>query len=373
MKKIMGILYLVICMLILTSCFNYRDINKLLFATAIIIDIDEENHPIIYIEAFKAVEGTETGERLIYRGKGKTSFEALRNINLGTSFKFNVTQNKALIFTTKAAEHGIDKYIDFFHRDQEFLNRQFMCIYNGEIDNLTNIKIKENKYIGDFLKRLLDNVGASSRATRITINEYLNQRLVGDKANVVPLIEVKQDVGGDNKIVINGSAVVKNDKMIEIIPKELGQGFNFLLNNVKSGTLEVTNPDFPDEFVTLEILKSKTDTQLKLENDRLKVNKNIKVKTDIAEVQEGLEINKHSLNQIKEVAQDNIRKACYKIFDEYKEKGVDIFDITEEFERKYPKEQISNVMEKTDLFVDVKVEIESGNDDLDFINVSREK
>lgn len=373
MKKIIAIIYLVIGVTVFTSCFNYRDINKLLFATAVIIDVNEEKQPIIYIEAFKAVEGTETGQRLIFRGRGKTSFEALRNINLGTSFKFNVTQCKALIFTTKAAEVGIDKFIDFYHRDQEFLNRQYVCIYKGEIENLCNTEIKENKYIGDFLKRLLDNVGAASRATHLTINEYLNQRLVGDKANIIPIIEVKLDVGGDKKIVINGSAVVKNDKMVSEIPREMGQGFNFLLNNVKSGTLEITNPNFKNEYITLEILKSKTDTKLKLENDRLIVNKNIKVKTVIAEVQEGLNITKQSLNEIKEVAQDNIKKACYQIFEEYKEKDIDIFDITEELERKYPKAEIGDVIGKTDLFVDVKVEIESGNDDLDFINVSREK
>ena len=373
MKKVVVLIYFIVSMLIFTSCFNYRDINKLLFATAIIVDIDEENQPVLYIEAFKPVEGTETGERLIFKGEGKTVFEALRNINLGTSFKFNVTQNKVLIFTERAGEYGIDRFIDFFHRDQEFLIRQYICVYRGGIENLANIQMKENKYIGPFIDRLLANVGVSSRATHLTINDYYVQRLIGDKVNIIPLIEVKQDVGGDNKVIVNGTVVVKDDKMIGIIPKEMGQGLNFLLNNVKSGTLEITNPNFPNEYITLEILNSNTKTIVNYENNKIKLIKKINVKTAIAEVQRGFIFNKQNLKAVEEVSENNIRKACYQLFEEYKEKGIDIFDITEELERKYPKVKIDNIIKNTELLVEVKVNIESANDDLDFINVDNEK
>lgn len=368
-KVIIASLTLMISLGIFTGCFNYKDINKILFITGIIVDIDEEKQPVVYIEAFKGVEGTESGERIIFRGRGKTVFEAVRNVNLGTSFKLNGTQNKVVIFTTKAAEYGLDKFIDLFQRDQELLVRQQICIYSGEIENLVNIKIKENKYIGQFIERLLYNIGASSRAVRLTINQYYNQRLIGDRANVFPLIEVKQDVGGDKKILINGLAVVKDDKMISIIPREMGQGFNFLFSSIKSGTLEITNPNFPQEFITLEILKSKTNTEIKYENNKIKLIKKINVNTVIAEVQKGLYINKETIEEIQEIAESNIKKACYQIFYEYKEKGVDIFDIKEELERNYPKVKVDNVIKNTELFVEVNVKIESANDDLDFINV----
>lgn len=371
MKKIVAF-FMAISLIFCTGCFNYRDINKLLFATAVIVDIDQGNQPVLYVEAFKAVEGTESGERLIYRGRGKTIFEALRNITLGTSFKINVTQNRVLIFTQKAAEYGIDNFLDFFDRDQEFLNRQYLCIYSGELEKLANIKSEENKYVGMFLNRLLGNIGTSSRAIQITLNDYYKQRLIGDKVNVVPIIEAREDVGGDKKVFVNGGAIIKKDKMVGSISKDQGQGFNFLLNNINSGTLEIANPDFPDSFITLEILKTKTKTDIVYEDNQIKLIKNIRVNTAIGEVQKGLNINKKSLKAIKELSESNIRKACYQLFDEYKEKGIDIFDIQEEFLRKYRYEKGENIIKQTNLSINVEVEIETGNDDIDFINVRGE-
>lgn len=371
MKKIV-VFFMTISLVFCTGCFNYRDINKLLFATSVIVDIDQGNQPVLYVEAFRAIEGTESGERLIFRGRGKTVFEALRNITLGTSFKINVTQNRVLIFTQKAAEYGIDNFLDFFHRDQEFINRQYVCIYSGELEKLANIKINESKYVGMFINRLLSNVGASSRGIQININDYYKQRLVGDKISIVPIIEIRRDVGGDDKILVNGGAVVKKDKMVGAISRDQGQGFNFLLNNINSGTLEIANPDFPGSFITLEILKTKTKTDIAYEDNQIKLIKNIKVNTAIGEVQKGLNINKKSLELIKELAASNIRKACYQLFDEYKDKGIDIFDIQEEFLRKYRYEKGEDIIKQTNLVIDVEVEIETGNDDIDFINVRGE-
>jgi hypothetical protein len=63
-----------------------------------------------------------------------------------------------------------------------------------------------------------------------------------------------QSGGMGDKIVIDGGAILKEDKLIGIISKQEGQGFNFLMNNVKSGTLEPNNLKQKIIFVTLEIL-----------------------------------------------------------------------------------------------------------------------
>lgn len=51
MKKIILIMILAL-IIFLSGCFNYNDINKVIFVTAIGIDIDEKNRPIVYAEVF---------------------------------------------------------------------------------------------------------------------------------------------------------------------------------------------------------------------------------------------------------------------------------------------------------------------------------
>jgi hypothetical protein len=120
---------------IITGCFNYRDINRVLFETAVLIDIDENDNIILYTESFKAFKGTaqgvEQGVRLLNRAEGKTLFEAVRNLNLASGFKHNYTQNKALMFSERAARKGLKTVLDFIDRDQEFLVRPYVFVYIG--------------------------------------------------------------------------------------------------------------------------------------------------------------------------------------------------------------------------------------------------
>ena len=50
-------------------------------------------------------------------------------------------------------------------------------------------------------------------------------------------------------------------------------------------------------------------------------------------------------------------KACNSVFAKYKDMGIDIFDITEGFYEKYPKVEIKDIINKTELQVEAEVEI----------------
>jgi len=363
-KKILVIICLMLSCCSITSCFSYRDINRLLFVTCIIIDVDVNKNPIVYAEAYKGIRGATpvgTDERILFKGKGKTMFEAIRNMNATSSYKLNYTQNKAIIFTQNAAEFGLDNYIDFLDRDQELLIRPYIAIYLGDPEKLINLNILQEKYIGFFIMHLVENVGTSSRAVKLSFNDFYNQRNMGDKTNVVTIIDIPKD-NEEQRLEINGGAVIKNDKMVSIITTNEGQGFNFLMNNVSSGSLEITNPCDINKFVTLEILKSKTKTEITYENNIIHLKKKIKVNVDFAEAQKDIIFTKENISKIQEKSEKNILESCNNLFAEYKGKGLDIFDITEQFYNKYPKIKIEDIINKTELEVEVEVEIMNTGD-----------
>ena len=228
-KKILVIICIIMNCFTMTSCFSYRDINKVLFVTAIIIDVDDSNNPIVYAEAYKGIRGATpegTDERILFKGKGKTMFEAVRNMNATSSYKLNYTQNKAIIFTQKAAEFGLDNFIDFLDRDQELLIRPYIAVYRGDPEKLIKINIIQEKYIGFFIMHLIENIGASSRAVELSLNDFYNQRNMGDKTNVVTIIDIPKD-NLEQRLEINGGAVIKNDKMVSILETMKGRDLTF--------------------------------------------------------------------------------------------------------------------------------------------------
>lgn len=358
-KKTLLIICIMIACFNMSGCFSYRDINRVLFVTTLMIDVDDGGNPIIYAEAFRGVKGgTPDGmdERILFNGKGKTVFEAIRDMNSTSSYKLNYTQNQAVIFTQKAAEYGLENFIDLVDRDQELLIRPYIAIYPGNAQDLMKLKITQEKYIGFFITELIQNIGASPRAVVLTLNDYFIQRVNGDKTEVITMIDIPKD-SLETKLQINGGAVIKDDKMVGTLETTEGLGYNFLRDTLSSGLLEVTNPCDINKFVTLEISASKTRTEIKYSDNIVHLKKKIKVKVDFGEAQKDIVFTQENITKIEERAEDNIKKACNVLFAKYKDDGIDIFEIRDKFYQKYPKINIPNIISKTELKVEVDVQI----------------
>ncbi|MGK0465019.1 Ger(x)C family spore germination protein [Clostridium sp.] len=363
-KRIFIIICIIMNCFIMTSCFSYKDIDRVLFVTALMIDVDKDGNPIVYSECFRgmreASEGTE--ERIVFKGNGKTIFEAVRDMNSLATFKMNYTQNKAIIFTEKAAESGIDDFIDFLDRDQELLVRPYIAVFKGDAESFFTLKFDQEKYIGFLIMRIIENIGASSRAVTNTFNDFYNQRTMGNGAEVVTIIQLKKETLEPPKLQVSGGAVILDDKMVSELTAAEGQGYNFLMNKVSSGTLEITNPCEINKFVTLEILSSKTKTEINYKDNAINLKKKIKVRVNFGEAQKKITLTKDNINKIQETSELNIVKATEAVFNEYKGMGIDIFNIQEEFYMKYPKIKKENYIDITKLEVEVETEIMNTGD-----------
>lgn len=363
-KKILVVILIIINCFIMSSCFSYKDINRILFVTSLMVDVDDEGKPVLYCEAFRGTrEGESEGidQRVVFKGTGKTVFEAARDMNAIATFKLNYSQNKVIIFTERAAEFGVSDFIDFLDRDQELLVRPYIVVYRGDPEKLMKEEIIQEKYIGLLILRIIENVGASSRAVTRSFNEFYNQRNIGDKTNVVTIIDFKKDTM-EAKLQINGGAVIKEDKMVSVLSREEGQGFNFLLDNVDGGTLEITNPCDINKFVTLEIRSSKTKTEMYYYDNTIHLKKKIMVEVDFGESQKKIVLTEENINKIQDKSADNIEKACNDVFKKYKDMGMDIFDIEQNFYAKYPKIKIEDYIGITELEVEADVQIMNTGD-----------
>lgn len=360
MKKFFKVLSIILICLPFEGCFNYSDINKTIFATSIVLDLDAAGYPVVYVEGFRPVKAGETetgkGERLIFKGKGKTFFETIRQLNMISGSNINYTHNKAIIYTRKAAEHGIGNFLDLLNRNHEFTMRQYAFVYMGDPERLINIKMKEEDYIGVYIMELMSNVKYSSKSLSSNLSDYLNERLMKQKTGVLPVIKFAESQLQD-KLIIDGGAVMKSDKMKSYFSKDKSEEYNFLNNNIKYGTLEVENPQDEKKFITLEINKSNTKTKLKYSKGKIFLMKNIKIKSSVSSVQGSISFDKDKIEKIEKEAQDNIKRECVELFNEYKKDGIDIFNVQQDLYEKYPNVKVENAIKDTTLDVNVKVNI----------------
>ena len=74
----------------MSGCYNYKEVNNTTFTTSMIYDVDDLGNVIVYMDCVRPYrntsESSDNGKRILYKGTGKTTLEAIRDINLASSF-----------------------------------------------------------------------------------------------------------------------------------------------------------------------------------------------------------------------------------------------------------------------------------------------
>lgn len=358
------ILIILIIPTILSGCFNYNEINQITFVTSAIFDVDDTGNVILYLDSMRPYrntsESSDNGKRVLYKGVGKTALEAIRDVNMASSYKINFTQNRALIFTEAAAKQGIDKFLNLINNDQEFQVKPYAFVYFGDIKNLIDISQNDEEYVGLFLNDLVHKNRKNPRSIISNINDYIVESEIGNSYAVMSSLEIRKDVI-DQRVELSGGVLMRDNKMIEKIDVTEGMSYNFLMDKIKTGTLEISNPQMNEGFVTLEILNSKTKTKVEYKNDKVILNKKIKVKAVIAEAQGRFIVSKESVDTLKAKAEQNIKDYLEQFFYSFVDKDIDILQVERLLEIKYPQKIIEDVLSKIDLNIDVEISIQSGD------------
>ena len=361
LKRLSKILAIFFIPLFLVGCFNYRDINKVSFATSIIFDTDDFGRAIVYVDCVKPYrstnESSDKGKRIIYKGIGKTALEALRDVNLASSYELNYSQNRAYIFTEKAARNGIKRYVDLINNNQEFQIKPYMFIYFGEVDELLKITSSDEEYLGLYLEELVHKNKRNPRAMRANINDYLSNSITASDTYIVGAIEIREDAL-DKKIEIGGGAIIKDNKLVEKIDSKDAMSYNLFMNNIRRGTLEMSNPQSQQGFITLDILDNSTESKLKYDGENITLVKNLEMKVSVAEIQGRLIVDNELLKYIKDVKEEEIESYLRDIFNKYKEKQIDVFEIERLLDIYYPKAAVYNPIANTNLEVNVNLIVE---------------
>lgn len=361
MKKIICAL-IIISMLFTVGCFNYRDMNKLLFSISVIFDIDEKDNVILYSEFFKASrfgqEKMGSEDRILARGSGETILDAFYNTNTFTGGRVAYDVNKVLIYTENAAREGLDKFIDSPLRNQRPTLREYMFIYCGNPEELLNIEIKDEKFIGFYLDNAMTYQNKFYNIAHLRVDEYTNERLMGSRVSIIPIIN-KTQKSIDDRIAIEGAAVIVDDKMVDKMNLDEVTAYKFLTNDVKDGTIVTKKTNNKDGIIALDSLKNKTKKYLEYDGEIIKFNITINTIASVGEVIKGIILTNDSVREeLEKNAEDTIRIQCEELLKRFKKEKIDILNIQRQFEMKHHGNKIEDIMDRIDFNVDVNVEIE---------------
>jgi len=361
-KKIAVWLVLSMQLLLLISCLGYRDLDHMVFVTSILIDKDEENNLVMYFETLNSIRSSSKEanqeERIIYKIATQNAGDSLNRLETHTSAPVTLSHNKVILFTERFARSGIDQAFELFDRWQESSTRTLLGVYVGDKENFVTPNHEEEAITGLYLYDMLGSKeSVTSYGVRINIKEFMNQKYIGDHVNSVPLMNVSEDEDTKGQYFVDGLGLIKGYKMIGKLGSSRTIYFNFLLDNEVSGLINTKNPEDETKTVSLLLQSDNYNSDVKLQDGKLMFSISLKLNTEVSSIQGKLALTDENIEKLEDSLAEKIEQNCQKLFQEWKEKKTDIFDIQEKFERKYPAEKERNIIEDTELEMKVNVEI----------------
>ena len=378
-KKIL----IVLGCLLMTGCYDYKEINTLAILSATSIDYQDGEYVVVAQEINpQAPDKTAVIQApfFLYTGYGNSLQEAYREITTQSS-KFLYSQHlQLLLISENVAKEHLGEILDFYLRNPAIRTEFNVLLYKGDnpLDIVTPINDVSSASILETIETNMKYLGTSKE---ITFNELVDNYLNNGEELVLPVIKVnnsKED--GDSLDNVNSTqikesyqldnlAIFKDNKLVGYLDKEESLGYNYIKNNIMNTVLSYECEK--DRYINLEIVNSSSKISLKKE----KFNIEIEVVGNINESTCRVDLEKEkNLKKLQEEIANDLNKRIKTIIDDIiNEYNSDIFgflDIVYKSDDDYYKKikDDKNYLKKLDISVKSKVNIKSGGNLVEGIN-----
>ena len=373
---------LTLSILLLTGCWNYRELEDLLIVSALGIDSNEDGFDIsVEVINDKMVSGgeqsggssSEETPIVVYSSKAKTIREAIDKIILESPKRLYLGHMNLLVISEDIAKKGINEFLDYFMRDTEIRKTFFTTVVKNAkasdvlkilqpIENITAVSIQSsleiaNVYYGEFSNQTLEEIVrclfTTGRNPTIAAIEVTGDVKKGSKNDNVSTTSPK------TSIKVKGTTVFKGDKLVGYLNEK--EAIYYAVVRDKIDTISLSFPcDKKDNYANIIIDGVKGKLKATVDKDEPKIAIDIAGNAAITEFNCKIDLKKPSnIKKIEEIANKEIVKQMKKTVKKVKELNSDIFGFEEQFYRNHYKYWKKKKDKWDELFKDIEVKVKS--------------
>lgn len=270
-----------------------RELNELGLVMAVAVDKAEgEEGFIVTVQIAKpkdasgGAQGSQGGSEPFWIGSanGKTIFDAIRNIAQFSSRRIMWAHNNIIIIGESLAEQGITPIIDFFTHNPELRMKTWVAVARG----------KASSYVS--AKTGMETIPAISIAQLFRYSEIPAKSIKSDMVRLfrdfksdtsqpilAQLSEKEQATGGQRQIVLAGSGIFKNDKLVGWLSPEETRGLAWIRKTIDNAIISVACDEKGSNLVAVELRRIKTDIKSYIDDGKLSITVYVSAIGDISE------------------------------------------------------------------------------------------
>lgn len=353
-------LCLLICIgimtMILTGCWNRRELNELAVVLAVGIDSADGQYEVsVQVSEPSQMSrdrGSDRSPVSIFSQKAPTLFEAFRKITTKSARKMYVAHIRLVIFDEQTARNGIKEPLDFLFRDHEVRPDFYMVVTKDTsakdvVSFITPTEILPSIGLYKTLK-VSEKVWAPTSAVKVT--EMLKKltktgvepvltwgKLVGDVRKGKTPENIKQPTSF-SEFKYYGVSAFRGDRLVGWLNESNSKAYNYITNKVSSTVGNVNCPHSEGDFV-VEVSRSKVKIVPSIQRGEPRVKLEATIEANLGEIGCPVDLtNEAAFLAMEEAARKSLMKILKDGVREAQSMGSDIFGFGEAFHRKYPRQ-----------------------------------
>jgi len=339
---------LAVVLLFLTSgCWSKKDLGQLTVVAAIGLDAAPDDRIQVSLQLINptlpVAAGGGTGKRRAfasYTSEADSIYDALEKIRQQAKKSIFLPQTRTVLIGERLARRGIDKYLDYFWRDnQQNLTSWVIVTEQTAKEALENSRELE-EVSSDEWKRYLNNSKRMPNTSAIKMYEFIPRfKLIGMQAFASGLYYVTESKGEAIR-KLGRTAVFKSEKMVGWLSEQETQAAQWIMDKSSIGTIRIGLRSKPSKKIQFEMRKIRVRLMPEVSDDHAIVRVHITGAAGIKESGHHLNLSDpvvlremtDSLNEgVDELVTDTIRKVC-------RTYNSDILGIGERIHQRQPKQ-----------------------------------
>lgn len=355
MKKIILSLFILFT---LSGCWDYKELNDYSIVSGVAIDKkgDEYEMSVLISNSPKnsSNESSNQSKVVVYSGKGKSIFNALKQIGLISPKELYFGSFSVLVISEEVAKDGINNAIDFFVRYPS-ARKNFYVVLSKDSKAKDTLKIMSP--LSSFpSQKITDNVASTSKLQgtiySLDFNHLLSNILNDGVELSINCIEIIGDTkkGSTQKNLessepeaytkLGNLGIFKDDKLITWADHDESLGINFINGGIREMYLNI---EFENGYVVIDSTSFLSKVNVELKDSKPFVNIDLSGEARIIEVKGNVDLeNSKVIEKLQEKSNKKIKNHIKKALKLATKNKTDIFGFGQMFYKKYP-EYFKNV------------------------------
>lgn len=359
--------WLVTLALLLTGCWDKREIESLFIVTAVGLDTGkEEGEMEVTFQIGKSKSSTsgkkessgDESSAILLKSENKTVLEAMEEQNRNSSRTLLLQHNQIILLGDELAGQGVEERLDLFLRNQQARMEVLLMVADGEAGEVLSAELDQETTPGIYLSHMMQDIRRISPHYNVRLLDFVSRLRDGTSAPVAPIVKVEKEEGKDkDKLTVEGLAIFQSDKMVGRLDNDEAMGYLWALGAVRRGT--VTAQD-DQGLAVLNILKLDVKRRTTLRPDggvkaTLEVDTTLRAGEIQGFKQTPLE---ELLSTLTTLAQAQIKKQILDTGEIARGLGTDIYGFGRSFHAEHPKEWKALEERWDALFADLELDVQ---------------